>query len=125
MIAGSVSICNPRTKIMKGFSEMENKLSVFQQGNQLYTDSREVAKMIGKDHKNLLRDISGYIDVLSQSSKLSAEGPMGQNPKLDSDKFFVESSYKAGTGKTYPCYPMWMLSTTWKINCLVKLPPVI
>ena len=28
MIADSVSVCNPRTKIMKGFSEMENKLSI-------------------------------------------------------------------------------------------------
>lgn len=55
-------------------------------------DSRQVAEMIEKDHKNLLRDIEGYIGVLDQSSKMSA------------DSFFLEHSYKAGTGKTYPCY---------------------
>ena len=50
--------------------------------------------MIGKEHKNLLRDIDGYINVLSQSSTLSP------------DDFFKKSSYKAGTGKTYPCYKL-------------------
>lgn len=60
--------------------------------NEEYLDSREVAHMVGKDHKNLLRDIKGYIDDISQSSTLS------------SDNFFIESSYKAGTGKQYTCY---------------------
>ena len=55
-------------------------------------DSREVAEMIGKNHSHLCRDIQGYIKVI------------GQNPKLDSDKFFIESSYKSGTGKEYTCY---------------------
>ena len=91
MIAGSVSICNPRTKIMKGFSEMENKLSVFQQGNQLYTDSREVAKMIGKDHAHLMRDITGYIEVLNQS-------------KIGFVDFFKKSGYKDAKGEERPCY---------------------
>ena len=69
-----------------------NDLTVFNRNGQLYTDSREVAKMVGKQHKNLIRDIDGYIGVLNQSSKLSA------------DNFFIRSNYKAGTGKTYPCY---------------------
>ena len=69
-----------------------NDLTVFNRGGQLYTDSRDVAKMVGKQHKNLIRDIDGYIGVLNQSSKLSA------------DNFFIRSNYKAGTGKTYPCY---------------------
>ena len=71
---------------------MENELSVFVKGDKLYTDSRDVAKMVGKDHAHLMRDISGYIDV------------MNHNPILDSDDFFIKSSYKAGTGKTYLCY---------------------
>ena len=69
-----------------------NDLTVFNRGGQLYTDSRDVAAMVGKQHKNLIRDIDGYIGVLNQSSKLSA------------DNFFIRSNYKAGTGKTYPCY---------------------
>lgn len=57
-----------------------------------YFDSRQVAKMIGKRHADLMRSIDGYVEVL------------GQNAKLRSDNFFVKSSYQAGTGKTYPCY---------------------
>ena len=44
-----------------------NNLTVFNRNGQLYTDSREVAKMIGKDHAHLMRDIDGYISVLGQS----------------------------------------------------------
>lgn len=55
-------------------------------------DSREVAKMVDKKHAHLCRDISGYIEA------------MGQNPKLDSDTFFIERSYIAGTGKQYKRY---------------------
>jgi Rha family phage regulatory protein len=69
-----------------------NNLQIFNRDGQLYTDSREVAKMVGKRHDHLVRDIDGYIDVLSHS------------PTLGPDNFFKKSSYKAGTGKTYPCY---------------------
>ena len=68
---------------------MENKLENL---NVKTIDSREVAEMVGRNHAHLCRDIQGYIKVISQ------------NPKLDSDKFFVESSYKSGTGKEYTCY---------------------
>jgi phage regulator Rha-like protein len=44
-----------------------NDLTVFNRGGQLCTDSRDVAKMVGKDHRHLLRDIDGYISVLGQS----------------------------------------------------------
>ena len=71
---------------------MEDQLNVFMKGNNLYTDSREVAKMVGKRHDHLMRDIRGYIKILNQSLK------------LDTDDFFKKSNYKAGTGKIYPCY---------------------
>lgn len=60
--------------------------------NISYFDSRQVAEMIGKRHADLMRSIDGYVEVL------------GQNAKLRSDTFFKKSSYKAGTGKVYPCY---------------------
>lgn len=60
--------------------------------NEEYLDSREVAKMVDKRHDNLVRDIGGYLDDISQNSKLS------------SDSFFIKSSYKSGTGKQYTCY---------------------
>lgn len=59
---------------------------------QQVIDSRDVAKMVGKTHAHLMRDIDSYKEVLDQ------------NPKLDSDRFFIESSYQAGTGKNYKCY---------------------
>jgi Rha family phage regulatory protein len=55
-------------------------------------NSQEVAKMVGKRHDNLVRDIDGYVSILSQNSKLRT------------DDFFIEDSYTAGTGKNYRCY---------------------
>ncbi|PES98027.1 hypothetical protein CN491_04205 [Bacillus cereus] len=60
--------------------------------NDLYIESLEVAEMVGKRHADLLRDIDNYVGVL------------GQNAKLRSDNFFIESSYVAGTGKKYKSY---------------------
>ena len=57
-------------------------------------DSRDVAEMIGKQHKHLLRDIAGYIEVLAQSTEY----------KIGPSDFFIESSYKDSTGRTLPCY---------------------
>ena len=59
----------------------------------LTLDSRKVAKMIDKNHSHLLRDIENYINYLSE------------NPKLDSQNFFIKSSYKTrGNNRTYKCY---------------------
>lgn len=58
----------------------------------LSLDSREVAVMLNKRHDHLLRDIDTYISYL------------GQNPKLGSDDFFKETSYKAGSGRFYKTY---------------------
>lgn len=56
-------------------------------------DSREVAEMIGKKHAHLMRDIQGYEKVISE------------NPKLDSQNFFIKDTYKVeGNNKTYDCY---------------------
>lgn len=48
-----------------------NELTIRKTENGLVADSRNVAKMMGVLHKNLLRDIGKYSTVLSQSSKLS------------------------------------------------------
>ena len=68
-----------------------NDLTVFNRNGQLYTDSREVAEMVGKDHKHLLRDIDGYISVLGQS-------------KIGPSDFFVKSTYTSSQNKQLPCY---------------------
>lgn len=54
--------------------------------------SRQVAKMIGKQHKHLMRDIRRYISDISTS------------PNLDPLKFFVESTYEDAKGEMRDCY---------------------
>lgn len=66
-------------------------LAVFDRDGQLYINSREVAKMIGKDHRHLLRDIDGYISVLGQS-------------KIGLSEFFINSTYHSSQNKELPCY---------------------
>ncbi|MCQ2017252.1 Rha family transcriptional regulator [Clostridium butyricum] len=71
---------------------MLNKLQIFNYQGINVTDSRQVAEKIGKEHKNLLRDIQGYAKVIEDSSKLSRQN------------FFIESTYQNSQNKTQPCY---------------------
>lgn len=54
-------------------------------------DSREVAEMVGKEHKELLRDIRRYCVQLGQS-------------KIAQSDFFTENTYQNNQKKTQPCY---------------------
>ena len=67
-------------------------LQVVEHNNEFYVDSREVAEMVDKRHADLVRSIENYLVIL------------GQNAKLRSDEFFLESTYQAGTGKQYKHY---------------------
>lgn len=69
-------------------------------------DSRDVADMIGKRHDNLVRDISEHIEVINQTSELRA------------DDYYIESSYQAGTGKSYRCYLLTKLGCEMIANKL-------
>ncbi|CUO99893.1 Uncharacterized phage-encoded protein [[Eubacterium] contortum] len=53
--------------------------------------SIEVAEMVGKEHKELLRDIRRYVHQMNQSNLALVD-------------FFTESTYKDGKGETRPCY---------------------
>jgi len=68
-----------------------NSLTVIKHDGQLVTDSREVATMVEKDHAHLLRDIKGYVDILTQSN-------------FGFSEFFIPSTYQDSTGRTLPCY---------------------
>lgn len=75
--------------------ESFNTESVIRYVGELKTrviDSRDVAKMINKTHKNLMRDIRSYINDLEMSSKLSPSD------------FFIESDYLDSMNRTKPCY---------------------
>ena len=53
--------------------------------------SIEVAEMVEKTHKHLMRDIRTYVDQLNQS-------------KIGPVEFFQESTYKDSKGEKRPCY---------------------
>lgn len=53
---------------------------------KLVLDSREVAKMLGKEHRHLLRDIAKNVDYLTET-------------KIGLSEFFQEMQYKDSTGK--------------------------
>src|SRR5690625_4544532 len=57
-----------------------NQLKVVSLNGQLVTDSRDVAEMIGKEHKTLLRDIRKYIEYMGT--------------KVNPSNFFIESYYQ-------------------------------
>lgn len=59
--------------------------------NQSAIDSREVAEMVGKGRKELLRDIRRYCEQLGGS-------------KIALTEFFAESTYKTSQNKEMPCY---------------------
>ncbi|WP_394523710.1 Rha family transcriptional regulator [Lacrimispora sp. JR3] len=54
-------------------------------------DSREVAEMVGKQHKNVVRDIRVYIEELNEL-------------KIEPVDFFKESTYTDGKGEVRPCF---------------------
>lgn len=54
-------------------------------------DSRQVAEAVGKEHKDLLKNIRKYSEYLTES-------------KISLSDFFVESSYTDSTGRNLPCY---------------------
>ncbi len=41
-------------------------LQIIKVGKQNTIDSRQVAQMVEKQHKNLLRDITGYIETMKK-----------------------------------------------------------
>lgn len=63
---------------------------------QQVIDSREVAEMVEKNHKELLHDIRRYIDIMEKSKEVSQR-------KITPSDFFIESSFE-NRGKEYPCY---------------------
>lgn len=80
------------------------KLTIFERNGKLWTDSREVAAMVGKQHFHLVRDIRGYIAVMEKSGEskngLSDSGVRNFAPS----DFFIESTYINEQNKEMPCF---------------------
>ncbi len=74
---------------MKGVRDMHEITDVFTKEKTI--SSLEVAEMVEKEHKDLLRDIRRYCEQLNES-------------KIALVEFFKESSYTDGKGEERPCY---------------------
>lgn len=68
-----------------------NELIIINRDGQLVVDSREVAEMTGKQHKDLLESIRGYIKHLESGN-------------FRSQDFFIESTYINSQNKEQPCF---------------------
>lgn len=75
---------------------MSNTVLTMTKGQTL--DSREVAEMMGKEHKSVLRMIDGSADGKDIGIK-----PILERANFVLSKYFIESTYKAGT-REYKCY---------------------
>lgn len=70
------------------------KLTVINYNGIEVVDSREVAEMIERNHKELLRDIRNYAGIIENSNE--------RNFALVD--FFIPSTYTDGKGEARPCY---------------------
>ena len=70
------------------------ELTVFEHDHVDVVDSRQVAEMVGKNHKDLMRSIREYVETLDRSIKRN----------FAPNDFFIESTYKDSIGRTLPCY---------------------
>lgn len=71
-----------------------------------FLDSRDVAKMIGKDHRHLMRDIRSYINDLEAS------------PNLDTANFFIESTYIDKNNQSRPRFLITKMGCEFVANKL-------
>ncbi len=68
------------------------ELSIISNGGVDVVDSRDVAEAIGKNHKDLLRDIRNYADIMEKSNER----------KFAPVDFFISSTYVDGKGESRP-----------------------
>ena len=79
-----------RSKVMQKATETQEES--YKSGAVQYIDSREVAEIVEKQHKNLLADINKYVKELTKLN-------------FQLSDFFIESSYNVeGQSRKYPCY---------------------
>lgn len=76
-----------------------NNLALLEKEQIQTISSLEVAEMIGKEHKNLLADIRGYIKELGE-----LKNQLTNSIEIEPIDFFQESTYKTGQNKTLPCF---------------------
>jgi phage regulator Rha-like protein len=86
-------------KFEPAIKEVNMNLNLIQRNGAWCADSREIAEMTDKRHDHLIRDIEGYIEILSETPNL------GNGVTVRVSDFFVESSYSSGNPpRHYKCF---------------------
>ena len=71
-----------------------SEITAKNQDKAMTIESREAARMVDKQHKDLMRDIRGYVAVLEKR---------GERNFAPTD-YFIESTYTTDQNKELPCY---------------------
>ena len=80
-------------------------LKVFTLDGELVTDSRDVAKIIGRKHKEVLAMIEGQVHGDGRVKHIGFLPIISESGLFNPTDFFIESSYKAnGNNRTYKSY---------------------
>ena len=94
-----------------------NDVNVFEFNNQLVMDSRLVAEMVDKKHKELLRDIRSYIAVMREN--------ISNERNFAPVDFFIPSEYVDSKGETRPCYLLTKMGCEMVANKLTGTKGVL
>lgn len=89
-------------EIRQNVAETQN--DSFKSGSMQYIDSREVAEMVEKNHRDLMRDIRRYCKQMEEFNQRNT-APVDINQRnLALSDFFMESTYIDGKGERRSCY---------------------
>ena len=84
---------------------MNNELAIINHNGVFMVDSREVAEMMGRGHKEILMMIEGQKHVDGRVKHIGFLPAISESGLFNPQDFFIKSSYKVdGNNKTYPCY---------------------
>lgn len=84
-----------------------NLLKAYSINGKKVIDSREVADMIGRTHKELLRTINTYMGYLKEDGaerKIAPGDEIGGQRNFAPSDFFIPSTYINEQNKEMPCY---------------------
>ena len=92
-----------RPNLIKGGKQMN--LTIIKQNDQFLVDSREVAEMIGREHKEVLAMIEGQKHQDGSVKHVGFLPTISESGLFTPSDFFIESSYKVkGNNKSYKCF---------------------
>ncbi|KMY49202.1 phage antirepressor KilAC domain-containing protein [Peribacillus loiseleuriae] len=82
-----------------------NQLQIISDNGQLLVDSREVAEMVGREHKEILAMIEGQKHKDGRVKHIGFLPTISESGLFPPSEFFIESSFKvSGNNKSYKCY---------------------